>query len=77
MGAGISTIDSADIDIRSFSINYEINAVLSSKRLAQELEEDFARDLAHRTELDPAEYLRSSAGVRFADSVARVISPLL
>ena len=54
-----------NIDIRSFSINYEINAVLYSKQLAMELEKDFEGDLAHCTELDPAEYLARNPLVRF------------
>ena len=42
----ICSIGSANLDIRSFSINYEINAVLYSDPLALELEADFARDLS-------------------------------
>ena len=55
----ICSIGSANIDIRSFSINYELNAVLYSERLAEELEQDFERDLAHCTEFDPAAYRRA------------------
>ena len=73
----ICSIESANIDIRSFSINYEINAVLYSERLARELEHDFERDLAHCTEFDAAEYRNRNAAVRFRDSVARLFSPLL
>jgi cardiolipin synthase len=73
----ICSIGSANIDIRSFSINYELNAVLYSKRLATELEEDFKRDLAYCTEFDPAGYRKRNAAVRFRDSVARLLSPLL
>jgi cardiolipin synthase len=73
----ICSIGSANIDIRSFSINYEINAVLYSKRLAKELEEDFEKDLLHCTEFDVAEYQRRSVAARFRDSVARILSPLL
>ena len=36
----VCSIGSANIDIRSFSINYELNAVLYSAGLAEELEED-------------------------------------
>ena len=32
-------LSSANIDVRSFSINYELNAVLYSRHLAKELEE--------------------------------------
>jgi len=73
----ICSIGSTNIDIRSFSINYEINAVLYSHALANELEETFERDLTHCTEFDPAEYRRRSIAIRFRDSVARLLSPLL
>jgi cardiolipin synthase A/B len=73
----ICSIGSANIDIRSFSINYEINAVLYSERLAKELEEDFQRDLAYCREFDPAEYQDQNVAVRFRDSVARLFAPLL
>ena len=68
---------SANIDIRSFSINYEINAVIYSRRLARELEADFERDLEGCTEFDPAEYQKRKRRSRFRDSVARLLSPLL
>jgi cardiolipin synthase A/B len=73
----ICSIGSANIDIRSFSINYELNSVLYNERLARELEDDFARDLEHCSEFKQAEYRRRNIAVRFRDSVARLISPLL
>jgi cardiolipin synthase len=73
----ICSIGSTNIDIRSFSINYEINAVLYSKQLAMALEDAFERDLAHCTEFDPAVYLARNPLVRFRDSAARLLSPLL
>ena len=39
--SAVCSIGSANIDIRSFSINYELNAVLYSERLAGALELDF------------------------------------
>ena len=73
----ICSIGSANIDIRSFSINYELNAVLYSSRLARQLEQDFERDLADCVEFDAAEYESRRAVIRFRDSVARLFSPLL
>ena len=75
--AEICSIGSTNIDIRSFSINYEINAVLYNPSLAGELEADFERDLAHCTRFDPEEYQNRGALIRFRDSVARLFSPLL
>jgi cardiolipin synthase A/B len=71
------SIGSANLDIRSFSINYELNTVLYSEKLARELEEDFKQDLGHCTEFDAAAYRKCSAAVRLRDSVARLLSPLL
>jgi cardiolipin synthase len=73
----ICSIGSANIDIRSFGINYELNAVLYSRRLARKLENDFERDLADCTEFNVAAYEARGAAVRFRDSMARLLSPLL
>ena len=48
----VCSIGSANIDIRSFSINYELNAVLYSRELAKELKKA-ERDLVHCTEFSP------------------------
>jgi cardiolipin synthase A/B len=73
----ICSIGSTNIDIRSFSINYELNAVLYCGQLAQLLEQDFQRDLADCSEFDAAAYENRNVAVRFRDSVARLCSPLL
>src|SRR5690606_34973434 len=64
----ICSIGSANIDIRSFSINYEINAVLYNRALAKELERDFERDLAYCTPFDREGYGKRSPVSRFRDS---------
>jgi len=73
----VCSIGSANVDIRSFSINYELNAVFYSEHIARELEADFQRDLAFCTEFDPAVYRNRGTLIRFRDSVARLLSPLL
>ena len=73
----ICSIGSANIDIRSLSINYELNAVLYDEALARELEGDFERDLADCSEFDLAAYQARSPALRFRDSLTRLLSPLL
>ena len=58
-------------------INYELNAVFYSERIAKELENDFERDLEYCSEFDPAAYRKRGTTIRFRDSVARLLSPLL
>lgn len=73
----ICSIGSANIDIRSFSINYELNAVIYDKDLSAELEADFLRDIADCREFSVRDYRNRHALVRFRDSVARLFSPLM
>jgi cardiolipin synthase len=73
----ICSIGSANVDIRSFSINYELNAVFYSEQVAKQLEADFERDLTYCKEFDPEEYRKRGTVARFRDSVARLLSPLL
>jgi cardiolipin synthase len=73
----VCSIGSANLDIRSFSINYELNAVIYDARLAQELEAAFDRDIEDCYPFDPAEYRRRPVLNRLRDSTARLLSPLL
>lgn len=73
----VCSIGSANLDIRSFSINYELNAVLYDARLATELETTFERDLDGCRVFGPAEYEQRSVARRLRDSVARLLSPLM
>ena len=73
----VCSVGSANLDIRSFSINYEVNAVIYDARLAQALEAAFERDLQGCRVFDPAEYGRSPVLSRLRDSTARLLSPLL
>lgn len=75
--AEVCSIGSANLDVRSFSINYELNAVLYDEDAAGRIEGDFERDLLDCTEFDPAEYRRRPLAVRLRDSLARLVSPLL
>jgi len=73
----IASVGSANWDIRSFAINYELNALLYDRGLAAELEEAFERDRARCRPFDPAEYRARPLALRFRDSLARLASPLL
>ena len=73
----ICSIGSANMDIRSFSINYEINAVVYDEGIAAELEQDFFNDLAHCIKFDLAEYKARPLMTRMVDSLYRLASPLL
>jgi cardiolipin synthase len=73
----VCSIGSANLDIRSFSINYELNAVIYDRQRARELEAAFERDLEGCQAFSAAAYKERSALSRLRDSAARLLSPLL
>jgi cardiolipin synthase len=73
----VCSIGSANLDIRSFSINYEISAVIYDAQLAQELEAAFEHDHQVCRPFQLEEYESRSALIRLRDSTARLLSPLL
>lgn len=75
--SAVCSIGTANLDIRSFHINYEMNAVIYDAAKTQELEAAFARDLEGCIEFSLAEYRCRPAWKRFRDSTARLFSPLL
>ena len=77
MDSMVCSIGSCNMDVRSYSVNYEINSVLYDEEKAKELEADFMRDLEDCTEFDLAEYRSRSKWSRFGDSVFRLLSPLM
>ena len=73
----VCAVGTANMDIRSFTTNYEMMAVLFDAGTAQEQEAQFEHDLTDCLRFDPTEYRRRRGSVRFRDSLARLVSPLL
>jgi cardiolipin synthase len=73
----ICSIGSANMDIRSFNINYESNLVVFDAAKTRELEEDFRNDLAKCVKFDVEVYKNSNVFGRARDSLMRLASPLL
>jgi cardiolipin synthase A/B len=73
----VCSIGTANMDIRSFSLNYEINAIIYDPGIARELEADFINDQKACTEFTLKEYMQVNPFLRFYDSVSRLASPLI
>ena len=73
----VASVGSGNWDIRSFSINYELNALVYDASVAAEIESSYERDRAHCRVFDPDDYRAGPPLPRFRDSVARLVSPLL
>lgn len=73
----ICSIGSANMDIRSFTINYETNLVVYDDAITRELEADFEADQQQCLVFSVDEYKARPFPSRLADSMARLCSPLL
>lgn len=73
----VCSIGSANMDIRSFTINYETNLVIHDPAKARELEADFLHDVEQCLEFSPEAYDRLHWWTRLEDSMMRLCSPLL
>lgn len=73
----VCSVGSANMDIRSFNIDYEVNAILYDSALVQELEATFVEDLKQCILFDPGAYTRRAFLHRFRDAAARLLSPIL
>ncbi|MGL5067526.1 MAG: cardiolipin synthase [Sarcina sp.] len=75
--SNISSVGTANMDIRSFSLNFETNAVLFGENIALELEHDFMEDLKHSEKLTLKDFRRRSITTRFFEAIFRLISPIM
>lgn len=73
----VSSVGSANFDIRSFKLNFECNAIMYDRAVAKKLEEEFEHDMANSFALTPLIYRNRSAWVKFRESVGRLVSDIL
>ena len=73
----VATIGSANMDVRSFELNFEANAFIYSRRVAAQLEASFFADIAQSAPILPGSFARRPLHRRFAEGWARLWSPLL
>jgi cardiolipin synthase len=71
------SIGSANMDVRSFAINYETNLVFYDTGVTCELEADFLEDVRQCEEFSAELYDQRPFPTRLGDSVMRLFSPLL
>jgi cardiolipin synthase len=73
----ISSIGTANMDIRSFKLNFEINAFIYDEKTTEEFNKQFEEDFKFSNEITIESYEKRSAAVRVKEAFARLISPLL
>jgi len=73
----ICSVGTCNFDIRSFRLNFEVNAFIYDGVISRQFKEIFNTDMKVCHELTYDAYLIRSLGVRFKESISRLFSPLL
>ncbi len=73
----ISTVGTANIDIRSFKLNFEVNAFIYDDMVNLKLTEKFISDIENCKEITLEDYNKRSNIVKIKESISRLLSPVL
>ncbi|WP_142827278.1 cardiolipin synthase [Planococcus soli] len=72
-----ATVGTANIDVRSFKLNFEVNAFIYDEQVSSDLAELFHQDMKLSTELTYEMYLERTRMIKTKESIARLLAPIL
>jgi cardiolipin synthase len=72
-----STVGTANMDYRSFNINFEVNALVYNKPFARELNQVFNSDLENSIQLELNAWKKRNKRTKLTEALARLAAPLL
>lgn len=73
----VASVGSANMDIRSFELNFEVNAFMYDEAVTKRLETDFKNDLRSCVEITKDWYHHRKWWFRVNEAIARLVSPML
>lgn len=73
----LSSVGTANFDIRSFELNFEVNAFIFDEDINKKLKEDFKEDVKKCREITLEYYDSRKNSTKIKESVSRLLSPLL
>ncbi|MGL4914415.1 MAG: cardiolipin synthase [Romboutsia sp.] len=73
----IASTGSANMDLRSFMLNFEINAFIYDKEVVKIMTEDFFEDLKNSEEIKNTDFGSRKMMKKVKESIARLFSPIL
>ncbi|WP_017259500.1 cardiolipin synthase [Pedobacter arcticus] len=74
---GLAIVGSANMDYRSFDLNFEVNAVLYREKINGQMREAFDNDLLEAVEIKADEWLKRPKYVQLWEKFVRLLSPFL
>lgn len=73
----MASTGSANMDLRSFKLNFEVNAFIYDENIINEIKDDFLEDLKHGKELKQNMFENRKIVNKIKESVCRLFSPIL
>jgi len=73
----LASIGTSNMDMRSFHLNFEVNAFLYRTRSTQKLVKEYLNDLKNSRKIDISKFKRRHIGYRMIESTSRLLSPFL
>ena len=73
----ICSIGTANMDTRSFELNFEVISVIYSEKIAKEQKYEFEKDMMKCEELTIEKYNKRSTIVKVKESISRLLSDIL
>lgn len=73
----LASVGTANIDVRSFKLNFEGTALLYDKKISQRLAKAFKEDIKVSKVLTLEQYQGRSRWIRVKESISRLLSPIL
>ena len=73
----MASVGSANLDYRSFKLNFEINSFIYDPQITDRLEQIFMNDIRHSKVVTPEMFTQQSLWLRFKQTASRLLSPIL
>ena len=73
----VLSIGTTNLDVRSFKLNFEINAFIYNRERAEYHDQLFEEDLKFAKEITKAEFKSRSWTMKLRESISRLLSPIL
>lgn len=73
----LAMVGTANLDYRSFDLNFEVNAIVYDDQIAEELAFNFEKDIQDSEQIDIDSWLNRPKHVQLIEKIVRLISPML
>lgn len=73
----VCSIGTANLDIRSFQLNFEINAIIYDDKFSKEQEDIFIKDIEDCKLVTMEEYENRSRALKIKEALIRLVAPIL